>query len=77
MINRYELIVSRSGLGAIVAQKFAAEGSNIAINYLSSKDTAENVAADLANKYNVKTITVQGVCFLLPLTDEKPKLLIS
>ena len=53
-----------SGLGAVIAQKFAAEGSNIAINYMSSKDVAENLAADLATKYNVKTITVQGVRLL-------------
>ncbi|CAI7592639.1 unnamed protein product [Penicillium pancosmium] len=48
------------GLGALVAQKFAAEGSNIAINYMSNKESADNTAAEIASKYNVKTIVVQG-----------------
>lgn len=52
---------SKRGLGAIVAAKFAAEGSNIAINYMSSKETAEKVASDIASKYNVKTVVIQGV----------------
>lgn len=50
------------GLGAVIARKFAAEGSNIAINYASSKETADKIASDLAAQYNVKTIVVQGVC---------------
>lgn len=49
------------GLGAVIARKFAAEGSNVAINYVSSKETADKVASDLAAKYNVKTIVIQGV----------------
>ncbi|KAJ5625941.1 hypothetical protein N7510_002250 [Penicillium lagena] len=48
------------GLGALVAEKFASEGSNVAINYMSSKETAEKVASDLAAKHNVKTIVIQG-----------------
>ncbi|KAJ5894335.1 hypothetical protein N7495_006026 [Penicillium taxi] len=48
------------GLGALVAQKFAAEGSNIAINYHSNKDAADTLAADIASKYNVKTVVVKG-----------------
>ncbi|OKO93933.1 Granaticin polyketide synthase putative ketoacyl reductase 2 [Penicillium subrubescens] len=48
------------GLGAVIAQRFAAEGSNVAINYASSKETADKVASELAAQYNVKTITVQG-----------------
>jgi len=52
---------NKRGLGAIVAAKFAAEGSNVAINYMSSKETAEKVAGDIASKYNVKTVVIQGV----------------
>lgn len=52
---------SNRGLGAVIAQKFAAEGSNVAINYASSKETADKVASELAAQYNVKTIVVQGV----------------
>ncbi|CAI7574780.1 hypothetical protein N7533_002636 [Penicillium manginii] len=48
------------GLGALVAQKFAAEGSNVAINYMSNKASADNTASEIASKYNVKTIVVQG-----------------
>jgi NAD(P)-dependent dehydrogenase (short-subunit alcohol dehydrogenase family) len=49
------------GLGALVARKFAAEGSNVAINYASTKETADQVASDLAAQFNVKTIVIQGV----------------
>ncbi|KAL4921557.1 hypothetical protein BDW62DRAFT_197699 [Aspergillus aurantiobrunneus] len=48
------------GLGAVVAQKFAAEGCNVAINYFSSKDAAEKIASDLQTQYNVKAITIKG-----------------
>jgi NAD(P)-dependent dehydrogenase (short-subunit alcohol dehydrogenase family) len=48
------------GLGALVAQKYAAEGCNVAINYLSSKDVAEELASSLQTQYGVKAIIVQG-----------------
>ncbi|KAI1616123.1 short chain dehydrogenase [Exophiala viscosa] len=32
------------GLGALICEKFAAEGSNVVVNYVSSKDRAEEVA---------------------------------
>ncbi|OJJ47476.1 hypothetical protein ASPZODRAFT_63773 [Penicilliopsis zonata CBS 506.65] len=48
------------GLGALVAQKFAAEGSNVAINYVSSKDAAEQVARDIEAQYKVKAELIQG-----------------
>ena len=49
------------GLGALSVEKFASEGSNIAINYMSNKETADKLASDVANKYNVKTVVIQGV----------------
>ncbi len=49
------------GLGALVAQKFAAQGSNVAINYFSSADAAEKIASDIRAQYNVKAITIKGV----------------
>ncbi|OOQ83970.1 putative NADP(+)-dependent dehydrogenase [Penicillium brasilianum] len=59
--GRNVLITAGSrGLGAVIARKFAAEGSNVAINYVSSKETADKVASDLAAEYNVKTIVIQG-----------------
>ncbi|KAL4930648.1 SDR family NAD(P)-dependent oxidoreductase [Aspergillus undulatus] len=59
--NRNVLVTAGSrGLGALVAQKFAAEGSNIAINYFSSKDAAENLASEIQTTYKVKVIVIQG-----------------
>jgi NAD(P)-dependent dehydrogenase (short-subunit alcohol dehydrogenase family) len=49
------------GLGAVVAEKFAAEGSNIAINYFSNDDRAKKTAARIEKDYGVKTIIIQGV----------------
>ncbi|KAL4741726.1 hypothetical protein BDV11DRAFT_52561 [Aspergillus similis] len=48
------------GLGAVVAQKFAAEGCNVAINYFSSKEAAEKVTSDIRAQYKVKVILIQG-----------------
>ncbi|KAJ5468606.1 hypothetical protein N7475_006358 [Penicillium sp. IBT 31633x] len=48
------------GLGAVSAEKFASEGSNVAINYMSNKETAEKLASDIASKYGVKAIVIQG-----------------
>ncbi|KAJ5275923.1 hypothetical protein N7534_010642 [Penicillium rubens] len=48
------------GLGALAAEKFASEGSNVAINYMSSKEIADKLASDIASKYGVKTVVIQG-----------------
>ncbi|KAA8644828.1 hypothetical protein EYZ11_007919 [Aspergillus tanneri] len=59
--DRNVLVTAGSrGLGALVAQKFAAEGCNVAINYISSKDVAEKLASELQTQYKVKAITIQG-----------------
>lgn len=58
------------GLGALVAEKFAAEGSNIAINYVSNADRAKETAAKIESQYKVKVVVLQGVrsrCFSLHL----------
>ena len=49
------------GLGALSAEKFASEGSNVAINYMSNKEAADKLASDIATKYGVKTVVIQGV----------------
>lgn len=55
------------GLGALVARKYAAEGCNVAINYASSKDDADNLAAEIREKYKVNAVTIQGVCYVCHL----------
>ncbi|CAG7926587.1 unnamed protein product [Penicillium olsonii] len=61
LAGRNVLITGGSrGLGALSVEKFASEGSNIAINYMSNKETADKLASDVANKYNVKTVVIQG-----------------
>jgi NAD(P)-dependent dehydrogenase (short-subunit alcohol dehydrogenase family) len=49
------------GIGAMICERFASEGCNIAVNYLSSEDSAKEVAAKV-EKHSVKAIVVQGVC---------------
>jgi hypothetical protein len=44
-----------------VAEKFAVEGCNLAINYLFSQDQADNLASELAKKHSIKAVTIQGV----------------
>lgn len=51
-----------SGLGATIAEKFAAEGANVVINYVSSEDRAKETEAKINSQYAVKTAIVQGVC---------------
>ncbi|GFF39806.1 granaticin polyketide synthase putative ketoacyl reductase 2 [Aspergillus lentulus] len=48
------------GLGAVICQKFAAEGCNVAINYHSSREVAEDLASRLAKEYSIKSIVLQG-----------------
>ncbi|KAM3420757.1 hypothetical protein BST61_g4005 [Cercospora zeina] len=48
------------GLGAEVARKFAAEGSNVTINYHSQEGPAQELAKEIESKYNVKTLVIQG-----------------
>ncbi|KAJ5454386.1 uncharacterized protein N7458_005342 [Penicillium daleae] len=59
--GRNVLIVGGArGLGAVVAEKFAAEGCNLAINYLFSQEQADGLAADLAKKHSIKAVTIQA-----------------
>ncbi|KJX99917.1 short chain dehydrogenase/reductase like protein [Zymoseptoria brevis] len=48
------------GLGAEVARRFAAEGSNVAINYVASEAPARKLAEELESQYSVKTTVIQG-----------------
>lgn len=49
-----------AGLGACIAQKLAAQGCNVAINYSSSSERAEALVSQLSSTYNVKAVKVQG-----------------
>jgi hypothetical protein len=49
------------GLGACIGSKFAAEGCNVAINYLTSQEQANTLATKLMNEYGIKAVTIQGV----------------
>lgn len=48
------------GIGALIYERFASEGCNVAINYLSSADGAKEVAARV-EKHSVKAMVIQGV----------------
>ncbi|KAI9678118.1 MAG: hypothetical protein M1817_006062 [Caeruleum heppii] len=59
--DRNVLITGGSrGLGALVAEKFASEGCNIAINYVSSKERAEQTAQKIQKSYGAKVTIIQG-----------------
>ncbi|KAL8929360.1 MAG: hypothetical protein Q9172_000533 [Xanthocarpia lactea] len=59
--GRNVLITGASrGLGALLAEKFAAEGCNVAINYNASEDRAQQVAEKIRKTYDCKAIIVKG-----------------
>lgn len=54
-----ELILC-SGLGAGIARKFAAEGCNVAINYANNETPAQELAKELQQNHNIKTLVIKG-----------------
>lgn len=48
------------GIGAATALKFASKGYNVAINYLNSKDKAEQLKEMILKKYDVSVLLVQA-----------------
>ncbi|OBT84746.1 hypothetical protein VE02_06318 [Pseudogymnoascus sp. 03VT05] len=48
------------GLGALICDKFAKEGCNIVINYVSSSAAAEEIAKSIEGEYGVKAFAVQA-----------------
>jgi len=48
------------GIGAEIVRKFAAEGCDIALNYLSSEDRANELAGQMREQYSVRTAVIQG-----------------
>lgn len=55
-----QLLTSR-GLGALVAKKFAAEGCQVAINYVSNFERAKETAEHVDRAFKTKTVIIQGV----------------
>lgn len=48
------------GLGAAIVRRFAGEGCNVAINYLTSRDQATEIANEVQISHGVKTVVIQG-----------------
>lgn len=44
-----------------MAEKFATEGCNVAINYNASQERANQVARKVEKEYQVKSLVVRGV----------------
>ena len=53
---------SSRGLGAVIAERFGAEGANIAVNYVTGEGRALNTVAKIEATSHVKTVVIQGVC---------------
>ncbi|KHF41902.1 3-oxoacyl-ACP reductase [Halalkalibacter okhensis] len=51
---------SSRGIGAAIATSFAQQGATVIINYLKSKEQAEQLADHLMNAYDIEAMAVQG-----------------
>ncbi|KAJ5819419.1 Short chain dehydrogenase [Penicillium riverlandense] len=59
--GRRALITGGSkGLGKVIAELLAAQGVQVAINYMSNGTVADEVAANLAEQYGIRAITIQA-----------------
>jgi hypothetical protein len=58
-VNR--LIKANRGLGALLCERFAAEGCNIVVNYVSSESAAKELAEKVEKEYSIKSCIIQGV----------------
>ncbi len=64
LMNKVVIVTGASrGLGAQIAQKMAAAGASVCVNYLNSKEAAEKVVADIA------TVGGQAFAYQADVTD--------
>jgi NAD(P)-dependent dehydrogenase (short-subunit alcohol dehydrogenase family) len=54
------------GLGAVICERFAARGCNIAINYVAAEDAAKEVEKSIKSQYEkAKVVTIKAVSLFL------------
>lgn len=59
LTNRNVLVTGGSrGLGAVTVERFAKEGANIVVNYLSSKEAAEELVLRIKSTYGVRAVAI-------------------
>lgn len=51
---------SSRGIGAAIADSFAKQGANVIINYVKSREKAENLANQLMERYNIESMAIQA-----------------
>lgn len=55
----------RRGLGEVICFKFAAEGCNVAINYVSSEEKAKELKGKFEGEFGVRVVCLRGVGYIL------------
>ncbi len=55
------------GLGALTAEKFAREGANVIVNYVSAKGRADEIVQKLEGSFRVKAAAIQAYVPPFPL----------
>lgn len=60
-MNKNVLITGGTrGIGEAISREFAKKGYNLIINYINSKEKAENLKAELEKIYNINVLTIQA-----------------
>ncbi len=60
-MNRVAMITGSSrGMGKAEAYEFASKGYDIVVHYVNSKEQAENIRADIEEKYGVKAVAIKA-----------------